>query len=76
VKLTLDVPLTPLNIAEAFAAMNDEEQAQFFVEVAAIMGRWGADARDRQVHYIAGHLQTCACATDEVRVMVRGLSGQ
>lgn len=40
-KITVEADFTPLMLAEAFCDMNDEDQAQFFIEVTAIMGRWG-----------------------------------
>jgi hypothetical protein len=36
VKLEVDLHLTPAQLAEAFCAMGDEQQAQFFTEVLEI----------------------------------------
>lgn len=73
-KLTVNVELTPLNLAEAFTEMNDEEQAQFFIEVTAIMGRWGSSRRSQQAYYIGGHLRTCTCSNDAARMLVREIA--
>ena len=66
-KLTVEAEVTPLMIAEAFCEMDDEEQAQFFIEVTAIAGRWGSAGRSMQAHYIGNHLKTCVCSNDQVR---------
>lgn len=58
-------------LAVEFCKMDDDQQAQFFVEAARIMDAWGAGARDRQAWFIGRHLATCACATEEARELVR-----
>ena len=63
------------SLAERFAAMDDDAQAQFFCKVAAIMDRWpraqGSHGRDGQCWYIGRHLATCECSTEEGREFIR-----
>jgi hypothetical protein len=66
-KITVEAEFTPLMLAEAFCDMGDEDQAQFFIECTAIMGRWGPGKREMQAHYIGGHLKTCACSNEKTR---------
>jgi hypothetical protein len=66
----VEVALEPADLAKAFIEMNDEEQVDFFVEVARLMADWPAHAREMQKHYIARHLATCECATDSAREML------
>ncbi len=73
-KIMAEVVLTPLTLAEAFCGMNDEDQAQFFIECTAIMGRWGSAARSNQAYYIGGHLRTCTCSNDDTRNLVKEIA--
>jgi hypothetical protein len=79
-KLALDVKLTPKQLAEAFCEMNDEDQAQFFIECAAIAATWKVDPREMSggpgmQWWSAGrHLATCDCSTHEAREMVRDIA--
>lgn len=75
-KKTIDLTLTPREIAEAFADMNDEDQAQFFIEVGAIFESWGVAERNMQASKIGGHLRTCACSTWEAREVVRTIAAE
>lgn len=58
-------------LAVEFCKMNDDQQAQFFMEVARIMDTWGAGKRDQQAWYIGRHMATCQCSTEEGRELVR-----
>jgi len=58
-------------LAVEFCKMDDDQQAQFFVEAARIMDTWGIGKRDQQAWYIGRHLATCACSTEEGRELVR-----
>ena len=40
-KFEATVELSPTILAEAFSAMSDEDQAQFFIEAARIFYSWG-----------------------------------
>ncbi len=73
-RLTVEAEVSPLMLAEAFTEMDDEGQAQFFIEVTAIMGRWGPGKRSQQAWYIGGHLRTCACSNDAARDLVREIA--
>ena len=41
-KLTLDRKLTPAEIAEAFCELDDEQQAQVFIEIGRVAEGWKA----------------------------------
>ena len=71
---TVKVPISILRLAEIFSAMDDDKQAQFFVEVAKIMNGWGVGKADNQAWYIGGHLRNCKCSTDEARELIRSLA--
>ena len=73
-KLDVDVKLTPLQLAEAFCEMDDEAQAQFFIEAAAIAQTWNGAGRSMQWFSVGRHLKTCACSTFEARVMVKEIA--
>lgn len=69
----LKVHVHAAQIAQAFAEMDDEEQAQFFIEVAKIASTW--DGRTFQQWYSVGrHLATCECSNDEARELVQELA--
>lgn len=72
-KLEVEIKPTPKVLAEAFAEMGDEEQAQFFIEVAALAKSWRVGG-SMQWHYIGAHLRDCACSTMEARDMLFEIS--
>jgi hypothetical protein len=74
VKLTLDFKPTPAQIAEAFCEMNDEQQAQFFIEVARIGASWETPGNVMQWFSVGRHLRDCACSTDQARELVRDIA--
>lgn len=69
------VKLTPSQIAEAFCELNDEEQADFFIETARRFEEWGPAGRSIQAHSIGRHLKTCSCSTYEARALVSEIAG-
>lgn len=71
-QIELDVKL----LAEQFCAMSDEEQAQFFIECAAIAAAWPTKYGGAGYQwYLAGrHLSTCECSNEDAREMVRELA--
>ena len=74
-KLAVDVTLTPVHLAEAFCELDDEAQAQFFIEAARIMSAWpDVAARVMQAHAIGRHLRDCACSTYEARALVQDIA--
>jgi hypothetical protein len=62
------------SLAEAFCDLDDELQAEFFVEVAAIARQWPAGGASMQFWRIGRHLATCPCATDAARELVHDLA--
>lgn len=65
------MPLTPLEIAQAFAELGDDGQAQVLIEVARI-DKW----KYTEVHWcvVGRHLRMCSCSTDEARALVRNIA--
>jgi hypothetical protein len=81
VKLEVNVELSPAQLAKAFCDMDDEAQAQFFIECARLAEGWRASASDPTIlgpdwqwYTVGRHLRTCACSTEEARDMVRGIA--
>lgn len=77
-RLTVERKLTPLEIAEAFCELDDESQAQVFIEAARIAAGWGIGRHslgaDWQWFSIGRHLRTCSCSTEEARDMVKAIA--
>lgn len=69
IAITLDLK----EMAECFCEMNDDDQAQFFVEVAKIMETWPTMAKDNQPYYIGKHLAECDCSTPESREFITNI---
>ena len=65
---------TPATLATLFAALSDEEQADFFEAVAREFAAWGSVKADQQVYFIAKHMRTCACVTEAGRAWVQQLA--
>jgi hypothetical protein len=78
VLLTVNRKLTPAEVAEAFCELNDEEQAQVFIDAARIAGAWpvgnGQLGPDWQWHKIGRHLRDCECSTIEARDMIASIA--
>ena len=72
-KLEVEIKLTPRQLAEAFCDLDDEQQADFFIEAARIAASW-RDGAVMQWWYVGRHLRTCTCSTEEAREMVRELA--
>ena len=66
------VEFTPRLLAEVFADMSDEAQAQFFIDLAEIAATWRLDPHP-QWFLIGRHLRTCSCATEASRDVVDGI---
>jgi len=60
-------------LARQFAKLYDEQQADFFEEVARIFDTWGFNGPG-QTYAIARHMNTCACVTALGRGWVRELA--
>ena len=73
-KLTVDMTLTPRQLAEVWCEMNDEDQAQFFIEAAAIIRTWpDIMGRQLQAMEVGKHLAECSCSNDDARELVRDI---
>lgn len=74
-KLDVEITLTPRQLAEAFCAMNDEQQAQVFVETASISSTWKTDLGGGWQWWSVGrHLATCDCSNRDAREIVREIA--
>jgi hypothetical protein len=71
--LVVNLKLTPSQLAEAFCEMNDEQQAQLFIEAARIAASWGP-ATIPQWLAVGRHLGSCECATDDARELVSDIA--
>ena len=75
-KLTLDRKLTPAEIAEAFCELDDEQQAQVFIEIGRVASGWKADGGLPTMtwHEVGRHLRDCPCSTYEGRQVVEDIA--
>jgi len=74
-KLEIQLDLTPVQLAQAFCDLSDEEQAQFFIEAARIAREtWQGPATFLQWREVGKHLAACACSTDDARELVRDIA--
>lgn len=74
-KLTVDATLTPDILAQAFCEMNDEAQAQFFIEVANIAATWKSEFGPGQQWFMVGrHLRDCGCSNEAARQVVTAIA--
>jgi hypothetical protein len=75
-KLQVDVTLTAVELADAFCEMGDEQQAQFFIEVARIADGWppGIMPRGWQWREVGKHLRNCSCSSESARALVREIA--
>ncbi len=67
---TLTIGLDMATVAAWFCELDDEAQADFFVEVAKRAEGWAVDPGGQWMR-IGSHLRTCDCATDEARELIR-----
>ena len=82
--LTVTIREDPKMLAELFCQMTDDDQAQFFIEVAKVMSTWveGLNHQtgsyqygmDWQMRRVAEHLVTCPCGTQEARELIKTLA--
>lgn len=74
-KIEVQLDLTPAQLAQAFCDLDDEQQAQFFIDAARIAREtWEAPATFLQWREVGKHLATCACSTDDARELVRDIA--
>lgn len=64
----IDVPLG----AKWFAGLDDEEQTQFFKEVAAAAESW-PNYQGMQWYLVGRHLAKCECSSPGARDMIRNI---
>lgn len=74
--ITADVTLTPAQLAAIWCELDDDAQAQFFIEAAHLAAKWGPLARDTQARAIGAHLRTCTCSNDETRRFVMTIAAE
>jgi len=72
-KISVDLKLAPIQLAEIFCEMSDEEQAQFFIETSRLVKEWNDIARHLQWLEVGKHLRECECSTDEARELVKDI---
>ena len=65
---TTDVAMDVELVAKWFCGLNDEQQAQFFIEVARTGLTWTDPGH--QWWGLGRHLKKCGCSTDEARTML------
>lgn len=70
IKVTTEIDLTIDAAAEWFAALDDDQQAKFFVAVAEKAKGWPRPA-DFQWSAVGAHLRTCKCSTEEARNLIQ-----
>lgn len=75
-KVEVDINLTPAMLAEAFCDMNDEEQAQVFIEIARIASAtWQpGGVYGMQLYSVGRHLRDCTCSSEEARAVIREIA--
>lgn len=71
-KLTHEIRLTPAQIAEALWELDDEQQADVFIELGRLTSTEGHLA-SMQWLAVGRHLARCQCSTDAARDVVDGL---
>ena len=69
--LNVEVVVDVAYLAEQFAALTDDAQAQFLCLAAEKIGK----AADDQAHYIGSHLRDCYCSSGAGRAFVRNIVG-
>lgn len=80
----LKEPNPIVDLAESFCALDDEQQADFFIHCARIMCAWNNEGRgyafsghaalEWQMCQVGSHLRTCECSTEDARDLVRALA--
>jgi len=73
VKLSVDVVLSVEQLAASFAELTDDQQAQFFIEVARLAAAWGPGNFQQWLN-VGRHLKECECSTDDARELVRDIA--
>jgi hypothetical protein len=74
VTITTEIDLDVKTGAAWFAGLDDEQQAQFFIEVAAVAKTWGGAGPYYQWFSVGRHLRTCECSTPDARELIEAMS--
>jgi hypothetical protein len=78
ITVSVKVPLTIADIAEAFCALSDDGQAKVFVAIAERAKRWKDEGSMFGAWYqwtqIGQHLRDCECSTEDAREMIRAIA--
>lgn len=72
-QISARVEFTPKMLAEIFADMSDEQQAQFFIDLAEDAKSWPTGGH-MQWYLVGRHLATCSCSTYEARELVAAIA--
>lgn len=65
---------TPPQVAAAFCALTDDDQAQVFIEIARIASTWERSS-GMQWWAVGRHLRDCECSTYEARDLIDEIAG-
>ena len=65
-RIIIEVDVDVSHLAEQFAALTDDAQAQFICMAAAKLG----SAMNMQAFYVGNHLRTCQCSTPQGREFI------
>jgi hypothetical protein len=73
VTTTVKVAYDPKILAQVFASLDDEAQAQFFIDVAAHARQWPKTIQAPSFQWVSvsRHLAECTCSNDDARELVR-----
>lgn len=70
--LSIPIKLTPEQVAQAFCELDDDEEAQVFIEIAKIADSWPIRGA-MQWFNVGRHLRDCKCSNDLARDVVLGI---
>lgn len=72
---TVTIDLDIKTAAKWFSALSDEQQADFFVEVAEAAKQWKCQGRWGYQFWLTGrHLRDCDCSNDDARQLIREIA--
>ncbi len=69
IQMEMEVDLTPEQLGELWANLNDDAQARFFVSAAKIIDSW-ENPIINQMHAVGRHLVDCTCSTEGAREII------
>lgn len=74
ITITTEIDLDVATGAAWFAGLDDEQQAQFFIDVAEHAKKWPKPACF-QWFSVGRHLRNCDCSTTEARDLITEIAG-